>query len=138
MQWSDVSFTPTSRVLRQFALLVLVVFGSLAAWYGIVRDEPGLATGFGVAAAVIGPLGLIAPSAIRPIFVAWMIIAFPIGWTVSRVLLALIYYGLFTPLALAFRLVGRDRLGRRHRPRLDTYWSSKSQPTGMHSYFRQF
>ena len=107
-------------------------------WYGIVRDEPGLATGFGVAAAVIGPLGLIAPSAIRPIFVAWMIIAFPIGWTVSRVLLALIYYGLFTPLALAFRLVGRDRLGRRHRPRLDTYWSSKSQPTGMHSYFRQF
>lgn len=138
MQWSDLSFTPSSRVLRQFAVLVLVVFGSLSAWYGIVRDEPGLATGFGLAAGVIGPLGLIAPGAIRPIFVAWMVVAFPIGWTVSRVLLALIYYGLFTPLGLVFRIVGRDRLGRRHRPDLDTYWTPKAQATSVRSYFRQF
>ena len=38
MQWSDVSFTPSSRVLRQFALLVLVVFGSLAAWFVLAFD----------------------------------------------------------------------------------------------------
>ena len=138
MQWSDVSFAPSSRVLRQFAALVLVVFGSLAGWYGLVRDEPGLAIGFGVAAGVIGPLGLIAPRAIRPIFVAWMVVAFPIGWTVSRVLLALIYYGLFTPLGLAFRFVGRDRLGRKRRPDIDTYWTPKAQPTGTNGYLRQF
>ncbi len=138
MQWSEVSFTPSSRVLRQFAALFLVVFGGLAAWYGVVRDEPRLATFFGIVAAVIGPLGLMVPQAVRPIFVAWIVMAFPIGWTVSRVLLALIFYGLFTPLGLVFRLMGRDRLDRARRPDRETYWRSKVQPTGTRGYFRQF
>ena len=138
MQWSDVSFTPSSRVLRQFATLVLVVFGGLAAWYGVVRDQTGLAVVFGVIAVVVGPLGLIVPRAVRPIFVAWMVVAFPIGWTVSRVLLGLVFYGLFTPLGLAFRLMGRDRLERRCRTGQSTYWTAKAQPTGMRDYFRQF
>ena len=42
MQWSDISFTPSSRVLRQFAALVLIVFGGLAVWYGVVRGQVGL------------------------------------------------------------------------------------------------
>ena len=138
MQWSDISFTPSSRVLRQFAALVLIVFGGLAVWYGVVRGQVGLATAFALVAAVIGPLGLIAPRAIRPIFVAWIVVAFPIGWTVSRVLLAVVFYGLFTPLGLAFRLIGRDRLQRVHRSERATYWTSKAKPTGTGDYFRQF
>ena len=138
MQWSDVSFTPSTRVLRQFAVLVLVVFGGLAVWYGAVRDQVGLATAFAIAAVVIGPLGLIAPQAIRPVFVAWMVVAFPVGWTVSRVLLAAVFYGLFTPLGVVFRLIGRDRLQRAPRPDRATYWTSKAQPTEMRDYFRQF
>ncbi len=138
MQWSDISFAPTSRVLRQFAALVLVVFGGLAAWYGVAREQPGLATVFAIVAVVIGPLGLIAPRAVRPIFVVWMVVAFPIGWTISRVLLALVFYGLFTPLGLAFRLVGRDPLGRAPRPNRSTYWTAKAAPTEMRNYLRQF
>ena len=36
----------------------------------------------------------------------------PIGHVVGLVLLAVVYYGVMTPLALAFRLAGRDGLGR--------------------------
>ena len=138
MQWSDISFAPSSRVLRQFAALILVMFGGLAVWWGVVRDQVGLATVFGIVATVVGPLGLIAPQAVRPIFVAWMVIAFPIGWTVSRVLLAVVFYGLFTPLGLLFRLIGRDRLQRVRRHDRDTYWRSKTQPTEIRHYLRQF
>ena len=35
-----------------------------------------------------------------------MIIAWPIGMVISMVLLSLIYYGMFTPVALFFRLTG--------------------------------
>ena len=126
MLWSDVSFTPSSRVLRQFSALVLVVFGGLAVWYGVVRDQAGSAMVLGAVAAVVGPLGLIAPRAIRPIFVAWMVVAFPIGWIVSRVLLALVFYGLFTPLGVVFRLMGRDRLHRAFRSDRATYWIPRS------------
>ncbi len=116
MQWSDISFAPTSRVLRQFAALVLVVFGGLAAWYGVAREQPGLATVFAIVAVVIGPLGLIAPRAVRPIFVVWMVVAFPIGWTISRVLLALVFYGLFTPLGLVLALVRGNKYSSRPWP----------------------
>ena len=34
-------------------------------------------------AVVIGGVGLVAPAAIKPVFVAWTVLAFPIGWTVS-------------------------------------------------------
>ena len=60
MQWSDVSFRPSQRVLRQFAALVLVVFGGAAAWFA-AHDEPWRAIVVGIIAAVIGSLGRGAP-----------------------------------------------------------------------------
>ena len=85
-----------------------------------------------------GPLGLLWPGLLRPIYVGWMILAFPIGWTVSQVTLALIFYGLFTPIGLLFRLIGRDALHRAHRPGLETYWSPKPSVTDPRRYFKQF
>ena len=46
-----------------------------------------------------------------------MVLAFPIGWTVSQVILLLMFYGLFTPIGLVFRLIGRDPLHRARRRR---------------------
>ena len=131
MQWSDVSFTPSSRMLRQFAGLLFIVFGGLAVWFGFVRNQSGVALACATVAGLLGPLGLIAPQVLRPIFVAWMVVAFPIGWTVSRLLLAMVFYGLFTPLALVFKVVGRDRLQRARRTDRATYWNPKTQPTEM-------
>lgn len=138
MKWSDISFTPSATTLRQFAGLCLVFFGGLAIWYGFFRDSPLIGSVLAVLALTIGPLGLVRPALIRPIFVGWMIIAFPIGWTVSRILLALIYYGVFTPIGLFLKLIGRDVLARSQQPTRDSYWETKPMPATLHSYFRQF
>jgi hypothetical protein len=137
MTFSDLNFSPPRRVLRQFAAAWLVVFGALACWHGLYHTRPvaGLAlAGLGVA---VGPLGLWRPSAIRAVYVAAVLATFPIGWLLSRLLLAAIFYGIFTPLALVFRLVGRDALRLRPRPDLPTYWLPKPR-TDAASYFRQF
>jgi hypothetical protein len=138
MQWSDIPFHPPTKTLRQFAGLCLLFFGAIAAWQGLVKGHATAAIVFGVLALTIGPLGLIRPDLVRPIFVGWMVLAFPIGWTVSRLVLALMFYGLFTPVALIFRLLGRDSLNRRRRPDLDTYWTPKPPAAGPRSYFKQF
>ena len=138
MQWSDISFRPPAKTLRQFAGLWLAFFGGLALWQGLVRGQTGLATLLAVLALTIGPLGLIRPGWIRPIYVGWMVLAFPIGWTVSQVMLALMFYGLFTPIGLLFRLLGRDALHRTRRPEVESYWTPKPAPAGPKSYFRQF
>jgi hypothetical protein len=138
MRWSDIPFSPQPRMLRQFAALWLAFFGGLAAWQGLMRGRVGVAAVLAVLAVVIGGLGLIRPQLIRPIFIGWMVLAFPIGWTVSLILLGLVYYGLFLPIGLVFRLVGRDALQLRPRPDVTTYWTSRPEVADVRRYFRQF
>jgi hypothetical protein len=138
MRWSDIPFSPSSRLLRQFAGLWLVFFGGVAAWQGIVRGRIGLAVALAVLAVVVGGLGLIRPALVRPIFVGWMVLAFPIGWVVSLVLLGLVYYGLFLPIGLIFRLTGRDALQLRPGSGATTYWTPRTAPADVRRYFRQF
>ena len=112
--------------------------GGLACWHCLVRGHLVMAGVLAVLAVTVGPLGLIKPQAIRPIWVGCLLVTFPIGWVVSKVLLACLFYGLFTPVGLVFRLLGRDALARRYRPELATYWEPKPQPAGVRSYLRQF
>lgn len=138
MQWSDISFQPSSRTLRQFAGLWIVFFGGLACWLWLGRDRSLLAALLGLAAIGVGGAGLLAPQTVRWIYVGWMVLAFPIGWTVSRLILGVIFYGLFTPIAFVFRLVGRDALGLRRQPAAETYWVSKTTSSDVRRYFQQF
>jgi Saxitoxin biosynthesis operon protein SxtJ len=138
MRWSDIQFDPPRKTLRQFAALWLVCFGGMALWQALVRERAGLASILAVLALTISLLGLARPEWMRRIYVGWMILAFPIGWTVSQVMLAVMFFGLFTPLGLVFRLLGRDPLHRTRRPGLESYWAPKPAPTDLRRYFKQF
>lgn len=138
MQWSDVPFDPTRKTLRQFAGLWFVFFGGLAIYQAFYGGRTTAGIILGVIALAGGLIGLAAPGWLRPIFVAWMVLAFPIGWTVSLITLAVMYYGLFTPLGLYFRLIGRDPLERKLDPSAETYWTPKATPADPRRYFQQF
>lgn len=138
MQWSDIPFHPDRKTLRQFAGLWLVFFGGMALWQAFGRGRTDLATSIGGLALLVGTAGLIRPEWVRLIYVGWMILAFPIGWTISQVMLLTMYYGLFTPIGLIFRLAGRDPLRRARRGETASYWVPKPAPTDVRRYFQQF
>jgi Saxitoxin biosynthesis operon protein SxtJ len=138
MRWSDIQFDPPRKMLRQFSGLWLLFFGGLAFWEILGRGRPGLGTIFAVLAVTIGPLGLIRPEWVRFIYVGWMVLAFPIGWTISQIILAAMFFGLFAPISLVFRLLGRDTLRRARRPELHSYWEPKPGSTDLRRYFKQF
>ena len=137
MQWSDVTRTPPPKTLRQFAALCLIVFGGLATWrvWNGHADLP--AAVLGGAGVVVGLIGLARPSAVRYLFTGWMIAAFPIGWAVSRLMLGVLFYGLFTPIGVVFRLMRRDALHRR-RHQATSHWAEKTPAADVRQYFRQF
>ena len=90
-------------------------------------------------AAVIGGVGLVAPRLIRPIYTGWMIVAFPIGWTVSRVVLGAMLYLVFTPIGLIFRMSGRDALDiHARRPPGASYWKTRQPSRSGKEYLRQY
>jgi len=138
MKWSDIPFTPSRNVLRQFAALWLVCFLALGANQYFLKDRPLWGMALAAVAVIFGLPGLLRPALVRWIFVAWMVVAFPIGWLVSRLILALLYFLVFTPLALWFRLRGRDLLGRKPAPDQQSFWEPKQTPRDLRSYFRQY
>jgi len=85
----------------------------------------------------VGVAGLVWPSLVRVIYTTWMMAAFPIGWLVSRVVLAIVFYLLFTPFAFVFRLMGRDAL-RLRKPRAQSYWLPYDDARKPDEYFRQY
>jgi|SRR5579863_3041415 len=131
-------FNPTERMLRQFAALWVVFFLAIAARQELHHHRHVAAIILAVLAVTIGPLGMAWPRAIKPIFVGWMALAYPIGWTVSRIVLSIIFYGLFTPVAWVFRIMGRDALGLKSQPAATTYWRAKPAATDQAQYLRQF
>lgn len=138
MQWSDISFDPSRKTLRQFAWLWLAFFGGIALWQVLVKARIAFGLSLAALAVIVGSLGLTRPEWIRFLYVGWMILAFPIGWTMSQVMLALIFYGLFMPVGLVFRLIGRDALHRTQRENRESYWEPKPAPTDLKRYFKQF
>ena len=65
------------------------------------------------------------------------LLTLPIGLVVGEIILMTIYFLLFLPVSLVFRLIGRDALKRGIDRSAKTYWQSKPEPAGPESYFRQ-
>lgn len=138
MTWSDLDLHPTRTKLRSFALLFLAVTAALACWQTWAHDRLFAAAALLATGAFVGILGLTVPRAVRPIYLGMTLGTFPLGWIMSHLLLGLVYFGLFTPLAIAFRLVGRDLLKRKLAASAATYLRPRSNQPASTSYFRPY
>ena len=133
----DTASPPSERMLRQFSALWILFFGAIASRQAL-SQEYGLSVLFGVVSIGVGAMGLIRPGLMRPIFVGWMKLAHPVGWLVSRIVLTAIFVGVFTPVALVFRVMGRDALGLKPSSQARTYWRAKPPAASKMDYLRQF
>jgi hypothetical protein len=137
MTWSQIPQDPSARILRQFSGAWIFVFGLLAATQLWRHHHPTNAQVLGVVA-LIGLAGLIRPSLMRWVFVGASIAAFPIGWIVTQLILGILFYLVLTPLALYFRIKGRDALKLRRPPTNGTMWETRDTPPDPARYLRQF
>lgn len=136
-------FKPPANVLRQFAFIAVVGLPLLAALVlrftsGLDWTHPAILIALGIGAAQLGLFmaGLKEPT--RCIYVLLMIVAFPIGFVISHVMMLFIYYLVITPIALVFRVMGRDVLGRRLEPQRASYWTERGKPRNAASYFKLY
>jgi hypothetical protein len=137
MRWSDVTALPTDRQLREFASTAAVLGAGFAAW-NVYRGSTLLATICGAMSLLTIIAGLWRPRWLAPFFQMALTVTFPIAWTVSLLLLAVIFFGLLTPLGLALRLFCRDPLDRRLNADQNSYWQSRPPGEQARRYLRQY
>ena len=138
MSLVQLKLNPSRRELRQFAALLLLVATALAGSIWYKSGLSGIQSMLWAAAVVLGAVGLAAPRLMRPLWVVLMVVGYPIGWVVSHVLLAGIFYLCFTPLGLAMRLFGYDPLDRRLDRSAKTYWQPHKPVESVSRYYQQF
>jgi hypothetical protein len=134
MKLVEMNWNPNNRQLRQFGLVALVAL-PLLGWLW-----SGSPTAIWITAAVgaaLAAAGLLYPRVVKPVFLGLTLVAVPIGMVISEVALAVVFYGLFVPLGLIFRLIGRDVLQLKLERQTITYWQRKKRPSDASSYLRQ-
>jgi len=67
---------------------------------------------------------------------AWMKFGELLHHVVSPLVLGLIYFGVFTPVALVMRAFGRDAMCRRFEPAQPSYWVRRDPPGPADNSFR--
>ncbi len=134
----DINWSPSRKELRVFSLLLIgcgaIVGGVL--YQRLESQTPSVSVL--LAAITIGIIGLVVPALVRPVYVVWMGLAFPIGWTVSHVMMLAVYFLVLTPIGVVVRLCGRDPMQRRFDREAKSYWLPRSQRKDLKNYFRQF
>jgi hypothetical protein len=136
MSMVRINWHPSAAELRKFGVAMLVGFGLIGGLF-FWKQMPTTAAVCWVFGAVAGVLGLTGTKAAIFVYIPWMAVALVMGNIVSRVLLAVIYYAVFTPMGVIRRLLGRDRLQLRRRQQ-DTYWVDAPGVTDPAQYERQF
>ncbi|MCA9319346.1 MAG: hypothetical protein KDB53_01360 [Planctomycetes bacterium] len=135
MPFIKIDRNPSNRTLLQFGLTGALVLGLLAVFAASGRTPWVL----GGVAAALGLAGLLAPkSLVWPYrLLSWA--TAPIGFVVSWVMLAVIYYGVLTPTGFLLRRFRGDFLGLRLGRDRESYWTLRSQPEPRADrYFKQF
>jgi hypothetical protein len=134
----SINFRPSDHTLREFADFGSFILGLVAAPWLLYGGHTTAAVVLWAVAVVLRLAGWLDPKRLKWPFVVLSLITWPIGLVVSFVALAVIYFLVFTPLALFFRLIGRDALKRRRDPHAASYWEAYNPDHGRERYLRPF
>ena len=66
------------------------------------------------------------PFVLKPVYWIWMIFGIILGWFMTRVILSLLFYVVFTPIGLILRFFGKQFLELRWDNSKESYWNFRT------------
>ena len=95
--------------LRNFGLLVGGIFSLIGLWPGLVHGDEVRVWALAIGVLLMACGGFV-PSSLTHVYQAWMWVGHILGWINTRILLGVVFYGLITPIAIVYRLLGKDSM----------------------------
>lgn len=121
---------------RKFGFFFTFVF-AVAAAYFYYSANLNWTYVFLVTALMFLLVTLVKSDALLPLNKLWMRFGLLLGMIVSPIVLGIIFFGLFTPIAMLMRLSGRDEL-RVKFTRKASHWILRGEPIKSESFKHQF
>ena len=123
--------------LRKFGIIigtVLLIIAGLFFWKEKESFQLFLIVGI-----VLFVAGIAMPFILKPIYWVWMTFATILGWFMTRVILSLLFYAVFTPIGLIARLFGKQFLDLHQNHSQQSYWNMKTvEASNTQNYEKQF
>ena len=121
---------------RKFGFFFTIVF-AVAAAYFYYSTNLIWAHAFIATASIFLLTTLIKSDALLPLNKLWMRFGFLLGMIVSPIVLGVIFFGLFTPIAILMRFSGRDELRLKFAQNV-SHWISREEAIKSGSFKHQF
>jgi len=104
-----------TKGLRQFGLMLggilIVLFGFILPWS---RDWGGFPSYLWIMTGTLVLIwALVAPGSMRGLYCGWMRIAMAIGNVMNRIILAIVYFIVITPMGFVMRMMDKDPMRRK-------------------------
>ena len=123
--------------IRKFGLTVggvLIVIACLLFYF----EKPS-AIYFAVIGGLLFVSGILIPQILKPLNKIWMGLAIVLGYFMSRLILAIIFYLVLTPISFVAKLVGKKFMILNYDKSAKTYWEKRTIiPKKQIDYERQF
>ena len=121
---------------RNFGFFFTFVFAVVAAFFYYSYNLTWVYV-FSLAALVFMLVTLTKSDVLLPLNKLWMRFGLLLGMIVSPIVLGVIFFGLFTPIAMLMRLSGRDELRLKFAQKA-SHWISRGEPIKSESFKHQF
>jgi len=117
-----------------FVGIILMIIGGILFWKEKENFEVWLIIGI-----ILFVAGLAIPIILRPIYWVWMVFATVLGWFMTRIILGLFFYVIFTSIGLISRLFGKQFIELKWNKKDSTYWNYRSNSVfEKEKYEKQF
>ena len=117
----EINFNSDTKTLRKFGGIAFVGFGVMAALGSIAAF-----------------FSLVAPRANRVLYVGLTLLAFPIGFVLSYVIMGTLFFLIIGPIAVLFRLLGRDSMFRGYDTERVQLLAGSALRTRQREHFHQY
>ncbi len=135
----EIDRDPSPRTLRSFGLVWLGFVAAMAAISWLRWRIAPLTATLAVLAIIVPVVGWSWPRFMRTVYVGMSTLAWPIGFVVSHVAMAVVYYLVLTPIGGLLRVFGYDPMERSFDRDRASYWIRREgRQDDVRRYFRQF
>jgi hypothetical protein len=138
MALTGMNRNPSPADLRTFGRLLPLFVALAGAVVALRTGSTTAAAGVWLAGGGLSLVYAAVAASRRPVFLAWTRATYPIGWTVSRLVMGVVFYLVVTPVGLLVRRFGRDPLARTFDGAAASYWVEREGEAEPSRYFRQF